>query len=115
MRFFGLVGALLVGLPTPAPGDDAKPLPANRWVELRRDPAGARPGSALRYAPDAGVFVLWGFMNHDYDLLLENPAMPVPEYDVVTFDPADGRWRDHLPRAREAAWGRALPPTWVPR
>jgi hypothetical protein len=97
MRFFGLVGALLLGLPTLAPGDDAKPLRANRWVEVRRDPAGARRGSALRYAPDAGAFVLWGFMNHDYELLQENPTMPVPEYDVVTFDPDSGRWDLHGP------------------
>src|SRR5437016_4983092 len=64
-------------------------LPANRWIELRKDTVGARRGSALRYAPDIGAFLLWGFMNHDYDLLQENATMPVPEYDMVAFDPAD--------------------------
>src|SRR5262245_29878537 len=50
-------------------------LPANAWTLLRQDPAGARRGSALRYAPKAGVFVLWGFMNDDPDLLQEEPLM----------------------------------------
>ena len=33
-------------------------LPPNRWVELRRDPVGARRGSAIRYVPEAGAFFL---------------------------------------------------------
>ena len=40
-------------------------LPANTWTLLRQDSAGARRGSALRFAPRAGVFILWGFMNDD--------------------------------------------------
>src|SRR6185503_12085969 len=69
-----------------APAADEEKLPPNRWVELRRDPAGARPGSATRYAPEAGAFFLWGFMNADPGLLEEHPLMEVPEYDVVSFD-----------------------------
>src|SRR5262245_5506302 len=61
-------------------------LPANTWTLLRQDPAGARPGSALRYAPRADLFILWGFMNDDPDLLQEQPLMRIPEYDVVAFD-----------------------------
>jgi hypothetical protein len=90
-------------------------LPPNRWVELRKDAVGARRGSALRYAPDAGAFFLWGFMNHDNDLLQENPTMPVPEYDMVSFDPVEGRLRNHLPPGWEAKWSEKLPLTWVPR
>ena len=33
-------------------------LPPNRWVELRRDPVGARRGGAIRYVPEAGAFFL---------------------------------------------------------
>lgn len=71
----------------------AAELPPNRWVELRRDPAGARPGSAIRYAPDTHSFYLWGYMNADPELLQEHPLMAIPEYDVVAFDPDDGQWR----------------------
>src|SRR5512134_2868565 len=77
-------------------------LPANQWVELRRDAEGARPGSAVRYVPEAGAFFLWGFMNANPDLLQEHPLMEIPEYDVVSFNPADGRWRSQFPKAWEA-------------
>ena len=76
-------------------------LPANRWVQLAQDPAGGRRGSAIRWAPEAGVFLLWGFIDHDPELLQEQPLMEAPEYDMVAFDPAEGRWRNHLPRSRE--------------
>src|SRR5262249_47855502 len=51
----------------------AQDSPANRWVELSRDPLGARRGSALRYAAKEGRFILWGFMTPDMELLQENP------------------------------------------
>ena len=70
-----------------AGGDDLAP---NRWVELSKDPAGARRGSSIRYVPDAGAFFLWGFMNADPELPQENPLMEVPEYDMVAFDPTAG-------------------------
>lgn len=41
--------------------------------------------------------------------------MPIPEYDVVAFDPAEGRWRSHLPPQREKDWSRRLPLAWIPR
>ena len=53
---------------------------------MARDPAGARPGSAIRYVPEAHAFVRWGFMNDDPELLQEQPLMRVPEYDMVAFD-----------------------------
>src|SRR5439155_23738750 len=90
-------------------------LPGNHWLRLQQDMAGARRGSALRYAPAAGAFFLWGFMNSDYGLLQESPTAPVPEHDMVAFDPADGHWRSHLPRASEPEWGRRLPPVFIPR
>ena len=93
----------------------AQDLPANRWVELRRDPAGARPGSAIRYAPDAGKFFLWGFMNDHPDLPQEQPLMPVPEYDMVAFDIEARRWLSHLPVPMEREWGRHLPLAYIPR
>ena len=47
----------------------------NRWVQVSKDMAGARPGSALRYVPESHAFFLWGFMNDDPDLLQEQPLM----------------------------------------
>ncbi len=90
-------------------------LPANTWTLLRQDPAGARRGSALRYAPKAGVFVLWGFMNDDPDLLQEQPLMRIPEYDVVAFDLAGKQWQSQFPFEWEAAWKKQLPLAYVPR
>jgi hypothetical protein len=89
--------------------------PPNTWVELRKDPAGGRRGSSIRWAPEAGAFLLWGFMDHDPDLPQEHPVIEVPEYDMVSFDPAERQWRPHFPRSREADWKKKLPPATVPR
>ncbi len=105
-----LLSALCVSVACPA-----QDLPPNRWVELSRDPQGARRGSAVRYAADAGQFFLWGFMNSDPDLLQEQPLMEIPEYDMVAFDPAAHRWRSHLPAQAEKEWSRRLPLAYVPR
>ncbi len=93
----------------------AADLPANRWVEIARDAVGARPGSAVRYAAGSKQFVLWGFMNDDPDLLQEQPLMRIPEYDVVSFDPAEGRWRSALPPGWEELWSKQLPLSYIPR
>ncbi len=90
-------------------------LPANRWVQIAKDPVGARRGRSIRYAPDAGAFFLWGFMNADPDLLQEQPLMVAPEYDVVYFDPSQSQWRSHLPRAWELLWNKRLPLAYTPR
>src|SRR5262249_28545201 len=90
-------------------------LPPNEWVQLVENPAGGRRGSALRYAPDAGAFLLWGFFDQDPNFLQEHPLMEVPEYDVVMFDPDVRRWQNHLPKSREREWSRKLPLAYVPR
>ena len=41
--------------------------------------------------------------------------MQVPEYDMVTFDPANGRWRNHFPFGWEKLWSKRLPLAYVPR
>jgi hypothetical protein len=76
----------------------AEDLPLNRWVEVRKDSAGARPGSAIRYVPESHAFFLWGYMNDDPELLQEQPLIQAFEYTVVTFAPANGRWRSDFPR-----------------
>jgi hypothetical protein len=86
-----------------------------RWQEVARDVAGARPGSAMRYVSEAHAFFLWGFMNDDPELLQEQPLMSVPEYDMVTFDPAVGRWQSHLPAEWTKQWSKRLPLAYVPR
>lgn len=93
----------------------AQEFPANRWVELSRDPLGGRRGSAIRYADAAGQFILWGFMTPDMQLPQENPLMEIPEYDVVAFDPAARRWANHFPPHMEREWSRKLPLASVPR
>lgn len=90
-------------------------LPANRWVEVRRDEDGARRGSAIRYVSGAKAFFLWGFHNSNQDLLQEQPLMQVPEYDVVFFDPAEGKWMNHLPGQMESEWSQTLPLAYLPR
>jgi hypothetical protein len=94
---------------------NAAELPPNQWVEIRKNSAGARPGSAVRYVPESHAFFLWGYMNDDPELLQEQPLMQIPEYDVVTFDPADGRWRNHFPPEWEELWSKRLPLAYVPR
>lgn len=90
-------------------------LPHNQWVQLAQDSVGGRRASAIRYAPDAGAFFLWGFFDYDPDLAQEQPLMEVPEYDVVAFDPNVGRWQNHLPKARELEWSRKPPLAYIPR
>jgi hypothetical protein len=90
-------------------------LPPNEWTRIVQDSAGGRRGSAVRYASDIGAYVLWGFFDHSPDFLQEHPLMEVPEYDVVAFDPAVGRWQNHLPKVREKEWSRKLPLAYVPR
>ncbi len=94
---------------------DAADLPANRWVEIAKDSAGARPGSAIRFASEANAFFLWGYMNDNPDLLQEHPLMKVPEYDVVSLDLSEGRWKSHLPPLWEKGWSRRLPLAYIPR
>ncbi|HVN80875.1 MAG TPA: kelch repeat-containing protein [Terriglobia bacterium] len=90
-------------------------IPPNQWVQLLQDLEGGRPGSAIRYVPEADAFFLWGFMNANPDLLQEQPLMEVPEYDMVAFSPAEGRWSSHLPRSWDEAWSRKLPLAYSPR
>ena len=90
-------------------------LPANRWVELARDPSGGRRSSAIRYVPGAKGFLLWGFFDTDPDLLQEMPLMRTSEYDTVFFDLESARWENHFPKAWEELWSKQLPLAYVPR
>ena len=88
--------------------------PWNQWTELSKDMSGARRGSSIRYASKAGAFFLWGFLNDDPDALQENRLLRIPEYDMVFFDPADGRWQNHLPFEKQAEWSTKLPMGYHP-
>src|SRR5581483_9657713 len=87
----------------------------NRWVEVRRDPVGARRGSAIRYVPVADAFFLWGFFDYDRNLPQEQPLMRTPEYDVVAFSPDEGVWRNVVPPRHELEFTLKLPLAYVPR
>ncbi|MCX6896986.1 MAG: hypothetical protein NTZ16_16170, partial [Verrucomicrobia bacterium] len=54
-------------------------------------------------------------MNPDPDFPQEFPLMPIPEYDVVSFDLDARRWTNELPDAMAKEWSRRLPPGYVPR
>jgi hypothetical protein len=90
-------------------------LPPNQWMELARDPSGARRACAIRYVSEARSFFLWGFQNEHPDHPQEHPLLPVSEYDVVYFDPDVGRWQNHLPRTKEKEWSARIPPAPIPR
>ena len=87
----------------------------NQWVEVTKDLAGARPGSALRYVPDSHAFFLWGYMNDDTDLLQEQPLMSIPEYDMMAFNPAAPSWKNQFPPAWAKPWSKRLPLAYIPR
>ena len=108
MRILSCTAALVSCLAAQTP-------PPNRWTEVARDAAGARPGSAIRYVPESHAFFLWGYMNDDPELLAEQPLMRIPEYDVVAFDPAGGQWRSQLPSEWEELWTKRLPLAYIPR
>ena len=109
---FVLAGLLLLPLGASAQPDTAGSLPPNQWTELAKNAAGARRGSAIRYVPAARAFFLWGFMNDDPDL--EGRLMKAPEYDMVFFDPAAGKWQNHLPAEKQAEWSKRLPQAYNP-
>ncbi|MCE9532220.1 MAG: hypothetical protein K8T89_14040 [Planctomycetes bacterium] len=94
------------------------PLPC--WAEgsfvlSRKDNTGARRGGAVRFVPHEKTFLLWGFMDADPEFPQENPAMPLPEHDVVGFDFEKKEWRNHVSGewAKQAA--RTKPLYFVPR
>jgi hypothetical protein len=91
----------------------AQSLPPNQWTQLDRNEQGGRRGSAVRYAN--GKFILWGYMNPDPDLPQEFPLIPIPEYDVVSFDLSSRHWTNELPGPMAEAWSRRLPAGYVPR
>ena len=108
-------GIAPVATPRSGPQEGVYDLIPNQWVELRKDPPGARRASAIRFAPAAGAFLSWGFMNADPNLLQEQPLMEIPEYDVVGFDPRERRWLNHLPKRWESQWSKKLPLAYIPR
>ncbi|MCX6625961.1 MAG: hypothetical protein NTY38_33840, partial [Acidobacteria bacterium] len=73
--------------------------PANTWVQLAKDPQGARRASAIRYAAEGDTFLLWGFMGHltdDYGSP-ERPWNGNREYDLAAFQLQSHQWTSHLP------------------
>jgi hypothetical protein len=90
-------------------------LPSTRWIEIAKDMSGSRPGSALRFIPEARAFFLWGFMNDDPELLQEQPLMAIPEYDMVSFDPAAPGWKNRFPPSWAKQWTKRMPLAYVPR
>lgn len=106
------LGVLLAALPPVAARDE---LPANTWVRLRHDDSGARRGCAVRYAPAAKAFLLWGFPDADPEFLQENPTLPLAEHDVIAFDLARKRWSDHAPADWKPPEGKRPVSFYVPR
>lgn len=87
----------------------------NTWVLLRKDNTDARRGGAVRYADADKKFLLWGFMDADPEFAQENPSMPLPEHDVVYFDPEKNQWRDHVLNDWAKRQAEMKPLYFVPR
>lgn len=90
-------------------------LEPNTWTRLCRDENGARRHCAVRYVPDGGCFLLWGYLSYDV-YIYGGPHLPRrdnPEYDMVMFDPVVGAWQNQFPFEKAAEWARALPPMYL--
>lgn len=85
------------------------------FVLLRKDKLGARRGGAVRFVPHEKSFLLWGFMDADQEFPQENPAMALPEHDVVAFDVDKKEWRDHVSDGWIKQAARTKPLYFVPR
>jgi hypothetical protein len=107
-----LVALTAVALARPAAEEQP---PANTWVRLHSDTRGGRRGCAVRYAPAAGAFFRWGFLDADPEFRQEEPTISLAEYDMVAFDLDARRWRGHLPERWAAEWAKRPPPAFVPR
>jgi hypothetical protein len=101
-----LLSFLLCGAPA------AAQMPVNSWVQLARDAQGARRNSSFRYVNEGRYFLLWGFMGHVTDQYgdPETPWHGNNEYDLVVFDPRNGKWESQYPFDKESAWRGAPPP-----
>ena len=98
-----------------APEVAALDVPTNVWTEVSREEKGARRFSSFRFVERGGFFLQWGFIGHitEYYGGPEQPPEETPEYDLVAFDPAVGRWQNHLPLDKEAEWSETLPPLYM--
>ncbi|HYK87592.1 MAG TPA: hypothetical protein VE398_02405, partial [Acidobacteriota bacterium] len=87
-------------------------LPVNTWTRIAEDQQGARRGSSFRYVEDGRYFLLWGYMGHvtdDYGNA-EQPWHGNKEYDIVFFDPREGKWLSQYPYEKLSEWRRQPPP-----
>ncbi len=93
-------------------GSGGLDIPNNTWTMISRDENGARRQSSFRFVNSGGYFLQWGFVGHVTEFYgdPESPLQEPPEYDLVYFDPAVGRWQNHLPFEKEEEWSRQLPP-----
>jgi Galactose oxidase, central domain len=87
-------------------------IPPNTWTMICKDDSGARRSSALRYVPDSGYFLLWGFMGYitEYYGNPEKPYDGNSEYDMVAFYPKHHRWQNHFPLGKQREYTEELPP-----
>jgi hypothetical protein len=104
--------ALVVGA-LARPAAEEQP-PANTWVRLHSDTRGGRRGCAVPYAPAAGAFFRWSFIDADREFRQEEPAISLSDYDMVAFDLDAKRSRGLLPERWAAKWSKK-PPAFVPR
>ena len=87
----------------------------NTWMLLCKEEDGARRHCALRYVPDGGYFLLWGYLSYDV-YIYGGPHLPRrdnPEYDVVMFDPKVGEWQNQFPFEKADEWAHKLPPMYL--
>ena len=72
------------------------------------------PRSAVRYAPAAGAFFLWGLMNADYSCCKKSATMPVPEHDIWCRSIRMGVAKSPA-QSLGSRVSKKLPPVFIPR
>lgn len=87
-------------------------LPPNTWSRILREDHGARRFSSFRYVPHIDRFLLWGFHGYTSDKYgdQDEPWSGNKEYDMVAYNPEEGRWENHLPKNKLNEWSKSLPP-----
>jgi len=80
---------------SPCPGAES---PAGEWTKVSDEELGPGFSPGLVWSPEAKRFVLFGGV-------LGAQHRGERPYDVMSFDPADGKWRNQLPKAAEGRGG----------
>ncbi|MCX7805425.1 MAG: hypothetical protein N3A38_09585, partial [Planctomycetota bacterium] len=100
MRVAGAISAAAIAAATliASSGECLAEQPANGWAKVSEGNLGPGFSPGLVWSPDLKRFVFFcGAVSHHFTG--ERP------YDVMSFDPADAKWRNELPKGAEGRGG----------